>query len=174
MSSEDEYYTIEKDVHAEIKIKGSRFISHAFPTNSVADAESIIEQISKKYFDASHNCYAFLIREKGQIVERANDAGEPGGTAGPPILNVLKGDISIVGPRPPLPVEVEMYQHWQRRRLSLKPGITCTWQVSGRNNIDFERWMEMDLEYIDNWSLWLDLKIMFKTFCVVLSGYGAQ
>lgn len=92
----------------------------------------------------------------------------------PQLINVLKGDMSIVGPRPPLPVEVEMYKLWQRRRLSLKPGITCIWQVSGRNNIKFERWMEMDLEYIDNWSLWLDFKILFKTFFVVIFGYGAQ
>jgi|Deesub1362B_J571_1020462.scaffolds.fasta_scaffold02713_3 exopolysaccharide biosynthesis polyprenyl glycosylphosphotransferase len=91
----------------------------------------------------------------------------------PQLFNVLKGDMSIVGPRPPLPVEVEMYEIWQRRRLSLKPGITCIWQVSGRNMVDFDRWMEMDLEYIDNWSLWLDLKIIAKTFFVVLFGYGA-
>lgn len=92
----------------------------------------------------------------------------------PQLLNVLKGDMSIVGPRPPLPVEVEMYQVWQRRRLSMKPGITCVWQVSGRNHINFDRWMEMDLEYLDNWSLWLDLKILIKTFFVVLTGYGAS
>lgn len=92
----------------------------------------------------------------------------------PQLINVLKGDMSIVGPRPPLPIEVEMYQLWQRRRLSLKPGITCVWQVSGRNNINFDRWMEMDLEYIDNWSLWLDIKILIKTFFVVLTGYGAS
>ena len=91
----------------------------------------------------------------------------------PQLINVLKGDMSIVGPRPPLPVEVEMYEIWQRRRLSLKPGITCIWQVSGRNMVDFDEWMEMDLKYIDNWSLWLDLKIIFKTFFVVLFGYGA-
>lgn len=91
----------------------------------------------------------------------------------PQLFNVLKGDMSIVGPRPPLPVEVEMYELWQRRRLSLKPGLTCIWQVSGRNNINFERWMEMDLEYIDNWSLWLDIKILFKTVFVVIFGYGA-
>lgn len=91
----------------------------------------------------------------------------------PQLFNVLRGDMSLVGPRPPLPIEVEMYQLWQRRRLSLKPGITCIWQVSGRNKIRFERWMEMDLEYIDNWSLWLDFKILFKTFFVVISGYGA-
>lgn len=92
----------------------------------------------------------------------------------PQLINVLKGDMSIVGPRPPLPVEVEMYQVWQRRRLSMKPGITCVWQVSGRNNINFDRWMEMDLEYLDSWSLWLDIKILFKTFFVVLTGYGAS
>lgn len=91
----------------------------------------------------------------------------------PQFFNVLKGDMSVVGPRPPLPVEVEMYQVWQRRRLSLKPGITCIWQVSGRNKISFERWMEMDMEYIDNWSLWLDVKILIKTVFVVLFGYGA-
>jgi len=92
----------------------------------------------------------------------------------PQLFNVLKGDMSIVGPRPPLPIEVEMYELWQRRRLSLKPGLTCIWQVSGRNNINFERWMEMDLEYIDNWSIWLDIKILLKTFFVVLFGYGAR
>ena len=92
----------------------------------------------------------------------------------PQLINVLKGDMSIVGPRPPLPVEVELYELWQRRRLSFKPGITCKWQVSGRNNVNFERWMEMDLEYIDNWSLWLDFKILVKTFFVVLTGYGAS
>jgi len=92
----------------------------------------------------------------------------------PQFINVLKGDMSIVGPRPPLPVEVELYELWQRRRLSFKPGITCVWQVSGRNNINFERWMEMDLEYIDSWSLWLDFKILVRTFLVVLTGYGAS
>ncbi len=92
----------------------------------------------------------------------------------PQFLNVLKGDMSIVGPRPPLVSEVENYEVWQRRRLSLKPGITCIWQVSGRNKISFDQWMKMDLEYIDNWSLWLDIKILFRTLFVVLVGYGAE
>ena len=92
----------------------------------------------------------------------------------PQLFNVLKGDMSLVGPRPPIPAEVEMYESWQRRRLSMKPGLTCIWQVSGRNNIDFEEWMEMDLQYIDNFSLWLDFKLLVRTFFVVLTGYGAQ
>lgn len=93
----------------------------------------------------------------------------------PQLWNVLKGDMSLVGPRPPLPHEVENYDNWQRRRLSMRPGITCLWQISGRNEIvDFNEWMKLDLQYIDNWSLWLDLKILFKTIPVVLLGVGAK
>lgn len=82
--------------------------------------------------------------------------------------------MSLVGPRPPLPQEVEKYDRWQRRRLSMKPGMTCIWQVSGRNNLSFEKWMQMDLQYIDNWSLYLDFKILLKTIYVVATGYGAM
>ncbi len=92
----------------------------------------------------------------------------------PQFWNVLLGDMSVVGPRPPLPSEVRRYKRWQRRRLSVKPGITCIWQVSGRNEIDFERWMELDLEYIDGWSLWSDLHICLKTIPAVLGARGAR
>jgi exopolysaccharide biosynthesis polyprenyl glycosylphosphotransferase len=92
----------------------------------------------------------------------------------PQFWNVLKGEMSIVGPRPPIPAEVRQYKRWQRRRLSMKPGITCIWQVSGRNNIDFERWMELDLQYIDEWSLWGDIEICFRTIPAVLSTRGAR
>lgn len=92
----------------------------------------------------------------------------------PQFINVLVGDMSVVGPRPPLPSEVEKYEHWQRRRLSVKPGITCYWQISGRNRIDFESWMRLDLMYIDNWSLAEDFKIILKTIPVVLMGRGAS
>ena len=91
----------------------------------------------------------------------------------PQLFNVFKGDMSLVGPRPPLPAEVHMYETWQRRRLSMKPGLTCIWQVSGRNKIDFKEWMKMDLEYIDNFSLRLDFKLLVRTVFVVLTGYGA-
>ena len=92
----------------------------------------------------------------------------------PQFWNVLRGDMSLVGPRPPIPEEVVRYERWQRRRLAMKPGITCLWQISGRNAIDFEEWMRLDLEYIDSWSPWLDLKILAKTVPVVLSGRGAS
>ena len=90
------------------------------------------------------------------------------------LFNVLRGEMSLVGPRPSLPKEVSQYDLWQRRKLSMKPGLTCLWQVNGRNNIDFEKWMKMDLEYIDNWSLWLDTKILFKTIPAVILGSGAK
>ena len=92
----------------------------------------------------------------------------------PQLWNVLKGDMSLVGPRPPIPEEVASYHRWHRRRLSMKPGLTCLWQISGRNNIDFDRWMQLDLQYIDNWSPTLDLKILLRTIPAVLSGRGAS
>jgi exopolysaccharide biosynthesis polyprenyl glycosylphosphotransferase len=92
----------------------------------------------------------------------------------PQLWNVLRGDMALVGPRPPVPEEVARYERWQRRRLSMKPGMTGLWQVSGRSEIDFDEWMKLDLRYIDNWSFWLDLKILLKTFPAVISGKGAQ
>ncbi|MFW5851438.1 MAG: sugar transferase [Bacteroidota bacterium] len=90
----------------------------------------------------------------------------------PQFFNVIKGDMAIVGPRPPIPSEVEKYERWQLRRLSMKPGITCIWQVSGRNNIPFERWMKLDLQYIDTWSLKLDFMIILKTIKTILKRDG--
>jgi len=93
----------------------------------------------------------------------------------PQLWNVLKGDMSLVGPRPPIPEEVASYHRWHRRRLSMKPGLTCLWQISGRNDIaDFDHWMKLDLQYIDNWSPSLDFKILLRTIPVVLSGRGAS
>jgi exopolysaccharide biosynthesis polyprenyl glycosylphosphotransferase len=91
----------------------------------------------------------------------------------PQLFSVLKGDLSLVGPRPPLQSEFKEFELWHRRKLSVKPGLTCLWQVSGRNSIkNFDDWARLDLEYIDNWNLWLDFKILLKTIPAVIKGTG--
>lgn len=92
----------------------------------------------------------------------------------PQLINILRGDMTIVGPRPALPSEVAQYKTWQRRRLSVRPGLTCYWQVGGRNAIGFEEWMLLDLRYVDNWSLMVDARLILQTFPVVLTGSGAS
>jgi exopolysaccharide biosynthesis polyprenyl glycosylphosphotransferase len=93
----------------------------------------------------------------------------------PQLFSVLKGDLSLVGPRPVGPHELERYESWHRRKLSIKSGLTCLWQVNGRNGINnFDEWVKLDLEYIDNWSVWLDIKILLKTIPAVLLGKGAS
>jgi exopolysaccharide biosynthesis polyprenyl glycosylphosphotransferase len=92
----------------------------------------------------------------------------------PQLLNVLRGDMSVVGPRPPLPSEVMKYAPWHRRRLSVRPGLTCIWQVSGRSQISFEQWMYMDMQYIDHWNLLRDFDLIFRTVPAVMTGRGAS
>ncbi len=92
----------------------------------------------------------------------------------PQLINILRGEMSIVGPRPPVPSEVSKYEAWQRRRLSVRPGLTCVWQVSGRNQISFEEWMYLDMQYIDHWNLAHDFELILKTVPVVLTGRGAS
>jgi exopolysaccharide biosynthesis polyprenyl glycosylphosphotransferase len=91
----------------------------------------------------------------------------------PQLFNVLRGDMSVVGPRPPIPYEVESYELWHRKRLDMKPGITGLWQVSGRNRLPFDEMVRMDLYYIENWSLLLDMKIILQTLPVMLRGDDA-
>ena len=92
----------------------------------------------------------------------------------PQLWSVLKGDMSLVGPRPPLQTEWEKFEPWQRRKLAVKPGITCLWQVSGRSDIrDFSEWVRLDIEYIEHWTTWLDLKILLATGAAVVRSKGA-
>ncbi len=92
----------------------------------------------------------------------------------PQLFNVLRGEMSLVGPRPPIPDEVDQYEWLYRKRLSIKPGVTCFWQISGRNDVSFRQWMELDRTYVDNWSLWLDVKILLRTVPAVLFRKGAR
>ncbi|MBS5306030.1 MULTISPECIES: sugar transferase [Clostridium] len=91
----------------------------------------------------------------------------------PQLFNILKGDMTLVGPRPSLPREVEKFESWMLKRLEVKPGLTCYWQVSGRNNIDFYDWMKLDLKYVDDMSFWLDIKLIFKTAFVLFGDKNA-
>lgn len=92
----------------------------------------------------------------------------------PQLLNVLRGEMSLVGPRPPLPDEVARYEPWQRRRLSVRPGLTGLWQVSGRADLPFDQWIQLDLQYVDSWSLWLDARLLARTVPAVVRGTGAR
>ena len=92
----------------------------------------------------------------------------------PQFLQVLVGQMSLVGPRPPIPSEAGFYETRQRRRLSMRPGLTCLWQVQGRSEVQFEEWVSLDLEYIDRWSLYLDARILLRTLPAVVGGRGAS
>lgn len=92
----------------------------------------------------------------------------------PQLINILRNEMTVVGPRPPLVKETEYYDDYQRQRLGVKQGLTCFWQCSGRNNLSFDEWVELDLDYIEQRGFWTDLKILFKTVPAVLTGEGAS
>jgi len=151
-------------------LNGRKFMVYKFRT-MVADAE-----VKRQELDALNEMDGPVFKIKGdpRIIPFVGSLLRKTGLDElPQLINVLKGEMSLIGPRPPLPTEVKRYEIWQRRRLSMKPGLTCFWQITpNRNEVRFEQWMKMDLKYIDNWSLWLDLKILSQTFWVVLTGAG--
>ncbi len=150
---------------------GRKFIFYKFRT-MIVDAESQLKDILR-YNEMDGP--VFKMTEDPRITKAGKWLRKFSIDELPQLWNVVNGDMSLVGPRPPIPSEVENYNNWQRRRLSMRPGITCLWQISGRNKItDFDDWMKLDLEYIDNWSLWLDFKILLQTIPVVLFGIGAK
>lgn len=150
-------------------LNGRRFNVYKFRT-MVANAEQLRSTLTEQN---EMDGPVFKIEHDPRITSIGHFLRKTGLDELPQLLNILKGDMSLVGPRPPLPAEVEQYLPCQRRRLSMKPGITCIWQVATRrNDIPFEKWMKMDLRYIDNWCLLLDLKLLFRTVSTVLLGSG--
>ena len=150
-------------------LNGRRFNCHKFRT-MVVDAEKRLAELQHlNEVDGP----VFKIKRDPRITRVGAVLRKTSLDELPQLWNVLVGEMSLVGPRPPIPSEVEKYERWQRRRLSMRPGITCLWQISGRSNLDFDTWMRLDLSYIDNWSLTLDLVILLKTVPAVLSARGA-
>ena len=153
-----------------VGLRGRTFLMYKFRT-MVTNAEDLKESLMQ--FNEADGP-VFKIKDDPRITKIGKFLRKTGLDELPQFINVLKGDMSLVGPRPPVPDEVKQYERWQLRRLSMKPGITCTWQIKpNRNDISFEDWMKMDLQYIDNWSNKLDLVLFFKTIKTVIKGSGS-
>ncbi len=151
-------------------LNGRPFTCYKF-RSMVRDAESRREEVEHLN---EKDGPAFKLREDPRITPVGGFLRRFSIDEWPQFWNVLRGEMSIVGPRPAVPSEVRQYETWQRRRLRMRPGLTCLWAIRGRDRVDFDSWMEMDLEYIDNWSLLLDLRILVMTVPVVLGGRGAS
>ena len=137
----------------------------------ISNAEELLEELKElNEMDGP----VFKIKEDPRITKVGRFIRKTSIDELPQLFNVLKGDMSIVGPRPPIPHEVAEYNEYQMQRLLVKPGITCIWQVSGRNTIGFDEWVEMDLEYIKTRNLWLDIKLIFKTVGVLFGDENAS
>lgn len=151
-------------------LNGRLFTCYKF-RSMVADAESKrrgLEHLNEK------NGPAFKISDDPRLTPIGGFLRRYSIDEWPQFWNVLKGDMSIIGPRPAVPAEVSQYKIWQRRRLRMRPGLTCLWAIRGRDRLDFDRWMQLDLEYIDRWSLLLDLQVLARTIPIALVGKGAH
>jgi len=151
-----------------IGLHGRPFTIHKFRT-MVPDAEERLAEVAHLN---ERSGIAFKARNDPRITPLGRALRSSSIDELPQLWNVLRGDMSLVGPRPPLPREVSNYDPWQRRRLSMRPGITGLWQVEARGEADFDAWVERDLRYIDGWSPWLDVKILARTIPAVLARQG--
>ena len=152
-----------------IGLRGRKFKLWKFRT-MISNAEEFQEKL--KVYNESDGP-TFKIKDDPRITKLGRFLRKTGIDEIPQLVNVIKGDMSLIGPRPPVESEVKQYQRWQLRRLSVKPGITCTWQAApNRNDIKFEKWMQMDLNYIDNWSLKKDFQLVFKTISAMMFAHG--
>ena len=151
-------------------LNGRRFVFYKF-RSMVENAEELKPQLA--HLNTRDNV-VFKIPDDPRLTPMGRILRKFSVDEWPQLWNVLRGDMSLVGPRPAVPSEVDQYKCWQRRRLRMRPGLTCLWAISGRDNVDFETWMKMDMQYIDNWSLSLDWKILLQTIPRVLTGHGAS
>ncbi len=152
-----------------VGLRGRKFYIYKFRT-MVSNAEKMMTELEKRN---ESDGPVFKIKKDPRITFVGRILRKTGLDELPQLFNVIRGEMSIIGPRPPLPTEVEEYKRWQLKRLSVKPGITCSWQIlPNRNDVKFENWMQLDIQYIENWSLKKDLQLFFKTFGSILHARG--
>jgi lipopolysaccharide/colanic/teichoic acid biosynthesis glycosyltransferase len=150
-------------------LNGRRFVFYKF--RSMCDNA---EELKSSLMHLNQKSTAFKISNDPRLTALGRFLRKFSIDEWPQLWNVLKGDMSLVGPRPAVPEEVTMYQNWQRRRLRMRPGLTCLWALAGRDGLDFDTWMKLDMEYIDSWSLGLDWNILLRTIPRALTGRGAH
>lgn len=156
-------------VQKRVGINGQEFNMYKF-RSMVVNAEELKEKLKAKNEMSGP---MFKIKDDPRITKIGKFIRKTSIDELPQLINVFKGDMSLVGPRPSLPKEVEEFEPWMRKRLDVKPGLTCYWQVSGRNNIDFENWMKLDIKYVEERNIILDIKLIFKTFFVLFGDKNA-
>jgi len=152
-----------------IGLNGKEFNMYKF-RSMVINAEELKEKLKDKNEMSGP---MFKIKDDPRITKIGKFIRKTSIDELPQLVNVLKGEMSLVGPRPSLPNEVKEFEKWMLRRLDVKPGITCYWQVMGRNKIGFEDWMKLDVKYVKDRSFWLDMKLIFKTFFVLFGDENA-
>lgn len=152
-----------------IGLNGKEFNMYKF-RSMVVNAEELKEKLKDKNEMSGP---MFKIKDDPRITKVGKFIRKTSIDELPQLVNVLKGEMSLVGPRPSLPDEVKEFEKWMLRRLNVKPGITCYWQVMGRNKIGFEDWMRLDVKYVNERSFWLDIKLIFKTFFVLFGDENA-
>lgn len=151
-------------------IDGKTFNMYKF-RSMVHNAEELLDKLQEQNEQSGP---VFKIKDDPRITKVGKFIRKTSIDELPQLLNILKGDMSIVGPRPPIPREVEQYTSYQMQRLLVKPGLTCYWQVGGRNEIGFDEWVELDIKYIEERNLWIDIKLIFKTVLVLFGDKTAS
>ena len=153
-----------------VGLNGKEFYMYKF-RSMVINAEELKEQLESQNEMSGP---MFKIKDDPRITKVGKFIRKTSIDELPQLINVIKGDMSLVGPRPSLPKEVEKFEQWMMERLEVKPGLTCIWQISGRNNIDFEDWMKLDIQYVRERSFKLDMKLILKTVLVLLGDKNAS